>query len=352
MHTQMALLSLLWSMLGSAAPGNTKPQAIYNEIYCHLIDNEGSVFKKFDGQYCAFLPDGSYAAGSPAGITFYNANGTIRWHRKMNVHHQLNLNSAGDKLLVLSTTVNKFRGKFARFDKLVVLGLDGKEQMSYDFYEHRALFMKLAPRRPDRILVKLEYRDPALPKETEWEFSHANSFYEIPDNAAASKNPAFAKGNFIVNGLGRHTISVLDKSLKKILWSRSMNGQFKHDVQMQESGKLLLYSNENTDPANGKNYSAIHELDPITGEMTVLYKADPPESFNSLRLGGVQRLPNQNLLISDVTNGGRALEINGAGKVVWSMDYPIIDPKTGKPAEIQQVKRLDLTDFLKNHRGL
>lgn len=339
-------------MLVWAAPGKSLPPGVYNEIYCHFIDNEGNVIKKFDGQFCAFLPDGSYAAGSPSGITFYKPNGTIKWHRKMNVHHQLNLNLAGDKLLVLSTTVNKFEGKTARFDKLIVLGLDGKKQMSYDFYEHREEFMKLAPREPGNILAKLKFRDPALPTEVEWEFSHANSFYEIPDNSAAAKNPAFAKGNFIVNGLGRHTVAVLDKKLKKVLWSQSMYGHFKHDVQMQESGKILLYSNENADPKTGKNYSAIHELDPITGETSVLYKADPPEAFNSPWLGGVQRLSNQHLLISDVTNGGRVLEIDGAGKVVWSMNYPFLDSRNGKPAEIQQAKRRDFSSFLKNHRGL
>ena len=63
-------------------------------------------------------------------------------------------------------------------------------------------------------------------------------------------------------------------------------------------------------------------------------------------------LENGNMLISEIGNGGKAVELTPSGKRVWEINYPFINPKTKRPDLYQQVKRYDLTDFLKNHRGV
>jgi hypothetical protein len=152
-----------------------------------------------------------------------------------------------------------------------------------------------------------------------------------------------------VNTLGLDTLLVLDHKLEKILWSMHLGGTT-HDVKMQENGFLLIYRNRQPGFPT-PDYSSIEELNPITNEKRVLYKANPPESFFSHAWGGTQWLPNGNLLISDVSHGGKALEIDSKGKIIWSINYPNLNPSTGLPDIYQQVRRLDFSGFLQNYKG-
>ncbi len=184
-----------------------------------------------------------------------------------------------------------------------------------------------------------------------YEYMHMNSFYEIPPNR--SKHPAFKAGNYIVNSVLPHAIFVFDRELKKILWTKRFPGGddkvFLHDVQVEPSGKLLIYSNRG--PLNNFLHSTIEEYDPVTDSARVLYRGNPPSDFDAPTAGGVQRLSNGQLLIFHRTKGCEAAVINRAGQVIKRIP---VDPISKNPGYncYQQINAYDLSSFLKNHKGL
>jgi hypothetical protein len=315
-----------------------------------IMGLDGQVKFKTGGARCIFFPDGSLTTGSNERLARVGPDGIKKWARPIDTHHVMSLSEDGKKLLVMTRSLRKVKGQRVRFDKLALYDLDGKELAAFDFYNHRGEIEKrLSKDKRGKLLVIPDDPTRHVPDDVKLEFSHANAFAEIPENAAAGKNPAFAKGNFIVNGLGQN-VFILDKGLRKILWSMEL-GYSAHDVQVLPSGRLMLYRNSSP-PELGENFSTIEELDPFTSESSVLYKADPPQSFSSRWNGGAQILENGHLFLSDITNGGRIFEVDKNGKTVWSKPYPLIDARTGKPEEFQQARRLDLSEFLKNHKGL
>ena len=121
---------------------------------------------------------------------------------------------------------------------------------------------------------------------------------------------------------------------QRLFWS--------HDAQwiepgMPGAGNILIFNNgaeyedarryyssieEFTPPVDGLNYrrepgSAYGPAEPVWR-----YIADPPGSFYSPRLSGVQRLPNGNTLISSGFTGV-FFEVTAAGEIVWQYISPV-----------------------------
>lgn len=346
---KIVVLVFLLATKASCAPS-------HNVIECKILNESGEIIRIFPGQICVFFPDGSLVSSRETQLAFYGPDMVKKWEKPYVAHHQINLGNDGKSLLVLSHAVHKYKGKNIAFDKLLVLDLKGNLLKSFDFYDHREEVDALG--REDRRGTFGIFQGSPLQKvykNLDLEFSHANSFYEISKNEAEEKNSAFKQGNYLVNINGSHDIIlVLNRKLDKILWSSNslIRSWGFHDVQMQPNGWLLIYDNMGSYSGEQQKYTTIFELNPLTGERRLIFRADPPESMYSTFSGGVQRLENGSLLISDHTNGGLALEIDTAGKRIWSIPNPSNDPATGRPAIFQQVKRYDLSGFLKNNKNL
>jgi hypothetical protein len=93
------------------------------------------------------------------------------------------------------------------------------------------------------------------------------------------------------------------------------------------------------DNGDERGYSRIIELDPRTKEIVWQYKADPPEDFFSDSRGSCQRLPNDNILITESTKG-RVFEITRSGEIVWEFYVPEIDESTKARKTIYRVVRI------------
>lgn len=321
--------------------------------HCTVFDRAGTVLRKLEGKRCVFFPDGRVAVGGRTYLRFYSADMRILWEKPIETHHQMNLNLAGDRLLVMTSSVHKQKRSKIRYDKLLVLNLKGREKAAFDFFTHRkAIEQSLRSHKINQadlwwIAPQLRYH-----QDVEWEFSHANSFYEIPENEAAKTDPRFKKGNYLVsiNALG--ILMILDPSLKKILWLAphvaAPDDPRAHDAQMLKTGRILVYSNVSA----LDSYSSIEEFDPLNGKTQTLYRGDPPKSFAPARGGGVQILKNGNYLISDNTLGGQAFEYDPKlKKKVWTFKNPETDQGNGLPGDIQQMKALDLSGFLRLNKG-
>jgi hypothetical protein len=144
---------------------------------------------------------------------------------------------------------------------------------------------------------------------------HTNSL-ELLDGSLASANPAFKAGNFLISIHLAHMIAVLDPQQEKIVWASKGSYRHQHDPTVLENGRLLLF--DNNPP---KKASSILEIDPASGEESVIYRGPDSDPFYSETCGLSQRLANGNTLITE-SDYGRALEVTPAGDTVWEFYSP------------------------------
>ena len=349
----MKLLLVILFLTGALATARAK-ETLHHIIGCSIYDLKGKLVREFGGGVCLFLPDGSYIAGLFEEQQLYRVdkNQKILWRDNVQVHHQLNLDLAGLHFLLMTGSEQKFKGKWVRFDRLEIRDFENKSLHSFDFFKRREELLKIAGKNGDD-LWEIPTR---FQRRAKFEFSHINSFYQIDDNTLSKSHPAFAKGNYVVNANGLRLIFILDAKLEKILWSLPQVPNHEglagyHDVQVMPNGRLLIYNNMAF--ASGETsgfHSAVWSVDPLTQKRITLYEGRSLQDFASRILGGAQALPNGNLLLSDITKGGRAFEVTPKRKLVWEMMNPKVDPTSKRPLEIQQVKRLNVSEFLRLNR--
>lgn len=328
--------------------------APYDVVSCTIYNLDSKIMMRVPGGLCVFLDDGSYVTSDDSTFSLARVDpiGRVLWRQKLQVHHQLNLDNKKENLLLLTSSIHKSHGKRVRYDRIEARDLNGKLIKHFDFFDHVDELIKIAgvPKTFDNPVDAPHH---GLPHH---EFSHANSIYEIAGNTSA--NPAFQAGNYIVNANSLNLILILDREMKKVLYSvkHQSHPLFHwgyHDVQVTPQGKILIYNNswlDVKDPKTAK--SAIEEYDPADGSRKVIYRADPSQHFSSETFGGVQVLPGKNLLLSEMSNGGRAFEVDPNGKQVWESRPTPINPETGKHFPFQQIKRLELTEFLRKNTGI
>jgi len=151
--------------------------------------------------------------------------------------------------------------------------------------------------------------------------------------------------------LGLNQIFILDHALKHILWSRPYClspcavAPILHDVHVMPNGRLLLYVNENE---NHKAFSSLKEYDPIVKKNVWTYSATPPESFFSPVGGSAQVINHDEVLFSDLTQGGKVRRIDKLGHNLASFSLYNVDELTGLPVSFTGARAYDLSDFLAN----
>jgi hypothetical protein len=226
----------------------------------------------------------------------------------------------------------------------------------FRFFDHRRSLWKTAQRQENSFF---HYGDASWPvgdprgNEVGLEFSHLNSIYEIPANPLEKSYPAFKQGNYVVSLSSLGLIIILDRDLRKILWTFKHPDTIPptfHDVQLLENGHLFFYNNKTWEGAIW--YTTLDEYEPLTKKLVWRYRAFPPQSFAAEYGGGVQKLKNGNILFSDATGAGRVTEVTADGKIVWTMSDPFGTAKDKtNPYFIQDAKRVDLSDFLEHNHG-
>ncbi|MEO2164169.1 MAG: arylsulfotransferase family protein, partial [bacterium] len=111
-------------------------------------------------------------------------------------------------------------------------------------------------------------------------------------------------------------VAVLDPGQEKIVWAHTGSYRFQHDPSVLENGRILVF--DNNPPLKA---SAIVEINPTSGEETLVYRGPESDPFYSETCGLAQRLPNGNTLITE-SDYGRALEVTPDGETVWEFYSP------------------------------
>ena len=187
------------------------------------------------------------------------------------------------------------------------------------------------------------------------DWAHANSAHPIPDDVP-HVDPRFAPGNIVVSYRYINTIVIVDRESGDIVWTVSDASIGQHDVEMlpnglSGAGNLLVFDNglgshyNNGGSEVARAYSRILEIDPITSSVPYEYNASdsgfPNWWFWSHFIGGVQRLPNGNTLITEGMNG-RIFEVTADGRLVWEFVNGIIGyfPRIGFSNRIYRAEKV------------
>lgn len=327
----------------------------YFYFSCSIFNSKGKLIFKAKSGYllCAFRDDGSYFAAKAAEdkFTYFDARDEVIWTATDHIHHQIKLTPDNEKLLIISSELMDYKKQKLRSDCFSVRNFKNEKEHEWCLKDHldelKKIGFKFGPEPSDTSTIS-----PLIYAKDE--IVHANSIYQIQENSLASLNPAFQKGNYLVNFWDNSgLVLVLDKNLEKILWHMNSRSIFKsgfHDLQLTPEGHLLFYLNQNPLDNTKKFYSSLVEADALTFEKLWTYEKNPKEKFAAEFMGSIQVLPNGNILYSDTTNGGQAFEITKPGLEVWSFTNPERDYVSKIPIEVPEVRVFDHLNFLKAHQ--
>lgn len=155
-----------------------------------------------------------------------------------------------------------------------------------------------------------------------YDWTHANTLGIVPENRwYRAGDERFRPGNLIFLPRNWHTVFIIDKRTKAIVWE--YQGEYKgglnggHEAHMipeplPGAGNILLFDNNEEQGA-----SYVIELNPVTQKEAWVY--DAGRDFYSRVAGAAQRLPNGNTLISEDV-GGRAFEVTPDKQIVWQYE--------------------------------
>jgi hypothetical protein len=336
----MLFISSLWIPGVSA---KAEPLSLFDNLHlvqaCNIRDFAGTIIKKFPGDMCIFLEDGSFISASDKSLRFFTKEDKISWEIPGHYHHQINLSVDKKRILALSSDYIAIDGKKARTDKLLVLDMKGK-----------VLYKQTS----DVLFKQLKNKWPAWPI-TPWvksatgadlEVSRFNSFYEIPKN---KNNKILKEGDFIINDHA-HLMLVVTHDLKKIVLEKALNSSLQHhthDIQVNPQGNLIYFNNIHAESTPTNLYSAIQEYDIVNNKMIFEFTSTPKAMFFSRARGGVQSLGNDYFLFSDQFNGTYIIS-KDTKKMIRSMRGTHLEGDL--LLMNQQIKAQDLTKFLENRK--
>ena len=244
-------------------------------------------------------------------------NSSIEWVSEGEYHHDMSQAKDG-RLYVLGRRYRKINlgseTKRIIDNQIVVLTKDGELSREISIYDVLS----------DEFEIQYDY---------EGDIFHLNTIEVIEGDVGVA-----GKGDVLV--CARHfkpNVMILDIKNSSMVWG--WNGGeilFPHHPTFLDNGNLLVFDNGGM----ARNYSRILEVNPMTGETVWEYKNE--SSFWSYIIGGNQRLPNGNTLITESARG-RVFEVTPEGKVVWEYLNPFY--KKGRRTIIPRMMRYNRESF-------
>ena len=250
----------------------------------HLLD-DGGLLAIFEGE----------------GIIRLDRHSKVIWARANNAHHDLEVLPNGD-IYVLTREAKMVEGPGGEFrileDFLTLLDASGAEKWSISILE-------------SIVASHPEFLDQG--KRKQGDVTHTNTLHLL---GGRSKTRGFAPGHVLtsMNALG--LMAVLDPNTKRLTWVRKTPPDGQHDPRLLDNGNLLFFDNRENEQA-----SAVLEIDLATHQVLWQYRGSAEDPFYSRTCGAAERLEGGNTLITE-SDGGRAFEVDPAGKIVWEFFNP------------------------------
>ncbi|MFO1072643.1 MAG: arylsulfotransferase family protein [Geminicoccaceae bacterium] len=333
-----------------AAPGATLlPLYDGKQFGARLVDLEGRTLHEWHAKFTDVW------GTSPSHVRAVGDNSTINWHGT-------HLYPNGDLLFNFAGQLFPFGGGLIKIDKDskvvwklarnthhdVQVAADGTiwvpalhyradgmpELPGYQpwFYEDTVLKVSPDGEVQDEISMLLAARSlPGLmPVRTDdFDPTHLNAIEVVTPEIAATW-PMLTVGDIVVSLRNVNTVMAIDKASKNATWM--MQGPFRrqHDPDLLPNGHMLVFDNLGGNPACGR--SRVLELDPITYAHVWQYDGCiGKERFESEAWGGLQPLPNGNVLVTSSFEG-RVFEVTheATPRIVWEYRN-LVGTRDGKP---------------------
>ena len=179
---------------------------------CRIYDLDGKiVFNSDRGSICDFTANGERYE-LDGGL--FNAYDSKVFSQTAVVHHDVKFSPDQKSILSIEAEARNFQGKLVKADCAVRRNFSGEVEAKWCLHDHVNELLAQGYSFP--ASRNLNYLPDMIP--TTWEISHANSLYEIPENALSRENEAMRAGNYIFNlNLESNLILFIDHDMKKIL---------------------------------------------------------------------------------------------------------------------------------------
>ena len=241
-------------------------------------------------------------------------SGEVLWRKQIGAHHDIELTQDG-YILVLGEArrLTELHPDCGIIDNSVLLYTgDGglvDEVSSYDVLRSSPEVHQFVERRNEEK-CSLGHPNDCL---------HLNCGRWIDQPNLTGRHAIYEPGNVIITSRQQHTVAIFNFERRELIWAWGRGTiLFPHEAQVLDNGHILLLDNG---APNKREYSRVIELDPIENKIVWSYSATPPESFYTIGRGTVQRLPNDNTLISS-SGQGQIFEVTRDGDVVWRYHNP------------------------------
>jgi hypothetical protein len=148
---------------------------------------------------------------------------------------------------------------------------------------------------------------------------HSNSVHVITEEDA---NFRFGKpGQVLISFREPGAIGVIDLEEERLVWAVRGYWIAQHDPQILPNGNILMFDNRGN--FNGpEGPSRALEFDPVTMAIVWQYRGTESSPLFSAIRSYAARLQNGNTLITE-SSGGRILEVDTDGEIVWEFVNPV-----------------------------
>jgi len=239
------------------------------------------------------------------------------WINKGEYHHDVDVSAEGAVVALKNRVRNVTRGggQYSIVDNdVVVFTPDGTVLRSLSVYD------LLGDRLSDAEFLRLYESVPRTPYP---DILHSNTVSFIEED-----RPYWRKGNLLVCVRNLNTVFIVDAAKGKVVWSWGPGFlDLPHKPVVLEDGNILVLDN-----GASSNRSRVVEYDPVRNETVWVYDA-----FYTQIRGGVQKLPNGNVLITE-SQEGRAFEVTVDGRTVWEYYAPL--KESGERYVIYRMSRI------------
>lgn len=246
-------------------------------------------------------------------------NSTQHWIVEDRFHHDIAVTPGGDILSLTERIINysEIHNDMPIVDnELVILSPGGEIKKKISFAEITSKNKNLLQLAQNRAQNPNSFH--TFGGVTGINVFHINTIELIEKNYHV-RGDILKKGNVLFCMRELNIIGVLDLDKEEIVWFWRNNVlEGPHQPTLLETGNVLIFDN-----GINRNYSRIIELNLESEDVVWEYTANPPESFFTRRAGGVEGLPNGNLLITE-SEKARVFEINRTGDIVWEFRNPEI----------------------------
>ncbi|MCX7011555.1 MAG: aryl-sulfate sulfotransferase [Candidatus Sumerlaeota bacterium] len=288
-----------------------------------LLNLDGEIVHEwpaFTSHFGYLLPNGhllldtEFSPDRDCGVLELDWNGKEVWFHEAQVHHDFQRLDNGNTMIVCQREVDKpeICARTLLSTYLIEVDPAGKTVWEWHSEEHIEELKRLTGQ-------KFPVDNP--------DWTHSNTVCVLPETPAA-RDRRFKPGNVMVSHRNLDTAIVIERETGEIVWAWGPGTMDKqHATIMLPNGHMICFDN-----GSGRKWSAVWEVEPISGRIVWSYKGDPPTSFFAAALSNAQRLPNGNTFICSGSQPdfGRLFEVTPQGEIVWDFQNPYAEYAEGQ----------------------